>query len=341
MKLSKLRNLTLGVVGAVTIFASLAAPAAYAATAAPKSSAASVNNSTNTLKISPVRSDISIEAGSAGKITVTVSNLTAAPVALKPIENDFVAGDEKGTPSLILDENSYAPTHSLKRFMVPLKTVTVPAHSAQNVDVNIVVPKSAQAGGYYGAIRFAPLTASGDQSVNLGASVASLILMTVPGPVEEKLSMTNFDIQQDGSNGASFRTPDNISLFLRFKNDGNIQEAPFGQIYVKKGDKITYKTDFNTEDPKQVVLPDSARRWDVPLKGFGKFGKYKVGATFGYGTKGQNIEIEKTVWIIPSTYIIGGLIAIGVLIALIVFIVLFLKGYKKRILRSSRGSRRR
>lgn len=313
-----------------------------AATAVPKTAPKTVNNSTNTLKISPVRSDITIEAGKSAKVTVTISNLTATPVGLKPIENDFIAGDEKGTPSLILDENSYAPTHSLKRFMVPLKTITVPANSSQNVDVTIAVPKTAQAGGYYGALRFAPLTASGDQSVNLGASVASLILMTVPGPTTEKLLMTNFDIQQNGDTAGSFRTPDNINLFLRFKNEGNVQLAPFGQIYVKKGDKVLYKSDFNVEDPKQVVLPDSARRWEnIPLKGFGKFGKYTVGATFGYGTKGQNIEVEKTVWIIPSTYIVGGLIAIGILIALIVFIVLFLKGYKKRVLRGSRGKRRR
>lgn len=341
MKLAKLRNLTLVVAGAVTIvLAGVVSPAASAVTTPKKSSGTTVNNSTNTLRVSPVRSDITIAAGTSAKVTVTVYNLTASPVALKPIENDFIAGDEKGTPSIILDENSYAPTHSLKRFMVPLKNITVPANGAQNVEVTITVPKSAQAGGYFGALRFAPISASGDLNLNVGASVASLILMTVPGPTTEKLTMSNFDIQQHGSNGSSFRTPDDIQLFLRFKNEGNIQEAPFGQIYVKKGDKVVYKTDFNIEDPKQTILPDSSRRWEVPLKNFGKFGKYTVGATLGYGTKGQNIEIEKTVWIIPSTYIIGGLIALAVVVGLIVFIILFLKNYKKRILRSHSRRRR-
>ncbi len=343
MKLSKLRNLTMVVVGAITIAASQSAAYVSAATStkATTPAPAAIQNSTNTLKISPVRSDITIAPGNSAKVTVTVSNVTNTAVSLKPIENDFVAGDEKGTPSIILDENSYAPTHSLKRFMVPLKDVTVPANGSTDVAVSIVVPKTAQAGGYFGALRFAPTNPDGSQNLNVGASVASLILLTVPGPVQEKLTMTNFDIQQNGDTASNFRTPDDIKLFLRFKNDGNVQLAPFGKIYVKKSGKVVYSTNFNTKDPKQMILPDSARRWDdIALKGFGKFGKYTVGATFGYGTKGQTIEIEKTVWIIPSTYIFGALIALAVLVGLIVFVVLFLKSYKKRILRSSRSRRR-
>ncbi len=343
MKLTKLRNLTLVVVGAITIVAGQSAAFTSVASAQAKTTPkpATVQNSTNTLRISPVRTDITIAPGSTGKVTVTISNITGTAVALKPIENDFVSGDEKGTPSIILDENSYSPTHSLKRFMVPLKNITVPANGSADVVVNIVVPKTAQAGGYFGALRFAPTNPDGSLNVNVGASVASLILMTVPGDLVEKLTVTNFDIQQNGGTAGNFRTPDDLTLFLRFKNDGNVQLAPFGKIYVKKGDKIVYSTNFNTEDPKAAILPDSARRWeDIKLGGFGKFGKYTVGATFGYGSKGQTIEIKKTIWIIPSTYIYGALIALAVLIGLIVFVVIFLKGYKKRVLRG-RSHRRR
>ena len=339
MKTSKLRNLILVVAGAVTLVGGQVGMFAAAATTSkttPKTSAQSVNNATNTLKISPVRSDISIAPGTTGTVTVTVYNTTGTAVALKPIENDFIAGDENGTPSIILDENSYAPTHSLKRFMVPLKNITVAANDSKDVAVSVVVPKSAQAGGYFGAIRFAPVTASGDTSVNVGASVASLILMTVPGPTTEKLTMTNFDIQQNGGNASNFRTPTGISLFLRFKNDGNVQEAPFGVVYVKKGNKTVFTTQFNDNNPKQTILPDSARRWTVPLKGFGKFGKYTIGGTFGWGSKGETIEVTKTVWIVPSTYIFGGLILLAVIVGLIVFFVLFLRSYKKRVLRKSR-----
>jgi hypothetical protein len=288
-----------------------------------------------------VRTDITVNKGSSGSVKTFVTNLTNSPLTVKPIENDFVAGDEKGTPAIILDENSYAPTHSLKRFMVPLSNVTIAAKATQEVDVTIRVPSTAQAGGYFGAIRFAPVVPGGNQNLSVSGSVASLILMTVPGDLVETLLLTNFDVQQDGGSGTNFRTPDHLSLFVRFQNKGNVQVEPFGQIYVQKGKKVLYTYTFNGKDPKQSVLPDSARRWDVPLKGLGKFGKYTVGATFTYGSKGTSIEIKKTIWIIPTAYI---LITIGIIVFLILLVFgtwKFLKGYKKRILRESNRNNHR
>jgi len=303
----------------------------------------SKTNNLNTLKISPVRSDLSIAPGKSGTITMKVTNLTSAPMTVHPIENDFVAGDEKGTPALILDENSFAPTHSLKRYMVPLKDVTVPANAIKDVVLTINVPANAKPGGYYGAVRFAPVTAAGDTSVSLNASAASLVLMTVPGNMIEQLELTNFDIQQGGNTIKDFlRTPDNLSLLVRFENKGSVQVGPFGQVWVKQGDKVIYSYDFNQNTPRDQVLPDSARRWDVPLQKLGNFGQYTIGATFTYGTKNQSIDVSKTIWIVPTAYIYGAIIGVVVLILLIVGIWFFLRSYKRRILSShSRGRYRR
>jgi len=301
--------------------------------------AATATNNTNTLKVSPVRTSITVQPGTTGIVKTYVTNLTKSPVIIHPIENDFVAGDENGTPSIILDENSYAPTHSLKRFMTPLQNVTINAGDTKEIDVSIVVPKTAQAGGYFGAVRYAPATSDNSQSVNLSASVASLILMTVPGPTTENLILTNFDIQQYGSTVATISKPDGVSVLVRFANKGNLQEAPFGQIYVQKGKKVVYRYNFNQTDPKDYVLPDGARRWTVPLKGFDKFGKYKVSGTFTYGTKGESVSVSKTIWVIPTGYLIaGGAIIVG-LIVLGILIWLLLRMYKRRIIRKS--SRRR
>jgi hypothetical protein len=237
-----------------------------------------------------------------------------------------------------LDENSYAPTHSLKRYMVPLKNVTIAPNERKEIDVTITVPASAPPGGYYGAVRFAPVSTDGSQQVNLNASAASLILMTVPGDTKEQLLLSNFDIQQDGGTGKNFRTPDNLSLLLRFQNKGNIQESPFGQIYVKKGNKVVYTSNFNQDTPKDTILPDSYRRWEIPLKNLGKFGKYTVGATFTYGTKNQSLEVTKTIWIIPTSYILG---AIGGLILIILLIVGIFFGIRRIRRNATRNSHRR
>lgn len=330
MKIPRLRTASFAAVSAIGLLLGLFGGYASAATTPP-----TATDNTNSLKLYTLRSSPVIQAGSSGDVSVQVENLTNAPITLKAIENDFVAGDEKGTPAIILDENSYAPTHSLKRFMVPILNFTVAPKAIQSVTVKIVVPKTAQAGGYFGALRFAPATNS-TQPVSLNGSVASLILLTVPGPTVEQLTLTNFDVQQNGGTATNFRTPTDLSLLIRFQNKGNLQEAPFGQVNVLKGKKIVYTANFNQKDPKDEILPDSARRWTLPLKNLGKFGKYTVTGTFGYGTKGQTVNIDKTVWIIPTTYIVAVVVGVLVLLVIILGGWAFLRSYKRRILKSSR-----
>jgi hypothetical protein len=125
-------------------------------------------------------------------------------------------------------------------------------------------------------------------------------------------------------------------VLLRTENKGNVQVAPFGQINVKKGDKVVYKIDFNNDSPKDNVLPDSARRWTIPIKNIGKFGKYTVVGTFTYGTSSKSVELQKTVWIVPTLYIVLVVGAILVLVIIILLIRLFLKSYKKKILKNAK-----
>jgi hypothetical protein len=280
-----------------------------------------------------------VQPGASTQVKIYATNVTKTPISLQPIENDFVAGPkENGEPAIILSPTQYAPTHSLKRFMGSLpNAVIVPADNATVVTLTITVPKDAQAGGYFGAVRFAPSGTATGKSVNLSESVASIILLTVPGPTIESVGLTNFDIQQYGSTGTNFRNANDLSLFMRFENKGNVQEAPFGQIYIEKGKKVVYSYNFNQSTQKQEILPDSARRWTVPLKGFGKFGKYTIGANLTYGENNQKtLDITKTIWIIPTILIYGIICSIVVLIVIILLIWFMLRSYKKRILRHSR-----
>jgi len=321
----------LGFVVAVVLAVSAVAPAVNAQQS---------TSTANTLKVSPVRSDVTIEAGKSDEVPVTITNLTSSDVVVSTIENDFIQGDENGTPSIILDANEYAPTHSLKRFMLPLGNVTVPANGSVTVKVTISVPSEAQAGGYFGALRFAPATPDSGGQVNLSASVASLILLTVPGPVTEQLNLTDFTLQQGSKAGTDFRTPNDLKAMFRFENKGNIQLGPFGKISVTKGKDVVYDYDFNQDIPREVVLPDGARKWEVPLKNIGDFGHYTVHATFTYGTSNKTIEVERSFWVIPTAYIIAAIAIIVLLIAGIVSLIFWLKGRRKRAIRRRAGRRR-
>ena len=290
-------------------------------------------NTANTLRVSPVRTDIVVNPGESRTVPTTITNLTAADITVRPTTNDFVASDESGTPSLILDETQFAPSHSLKRFMGPLQEVTVPANGAVTVDVVITVPANADAGGYFGAVRFSPTTPDGGGQVNLSASVASLILLTVPGEVTEKLTLTNFEAQQGGRTNSVFFDDKDLSVLTRFTSESGIQLGPVGKISVKKGDKVVYEVDFNNKNPRDMILPDSARRWNVPLEEVSGFGHYTVVSTFTYGSGNQTVEGETSFWVIPWFVIAiaaGGLI---VLIGAIIGIVIFIKKQKSRTLR--------
>ena len=314
---------------------------AFAVLLSPQTSAQSVNNSTNVIKISPVRTDIQIAPGESKTVQMTVTNLTNDPILVAPVQNDFISGDESGTPALILDADEYAPTHSLKRFMQPIANVTIPAQKSVTIDVVIKVPAGTQAGGYFGAIRFAPTVPGSGGQVNLSPNAASLILLSVPGPVTEKLDLTDFRIQQSGKNGNFFGNSEGISAFIRFENKGNIQEGPFGKIIVKNFGKVVSDIDFNTVSPRDQILPDAARRWDVLLKDLGSFGYYTVSGTLTYGQKNQTIDVTTSFWIIPQIVIIIAIAALLLIIGLIVFLIFFIRNRRRRNRRPNHMSRYR
>ncbi len=136
-------------VAAGFLIVGLASPLVQAAT--------QTSSSGNAIKIAPVRTDLTIQPGETRQISVTIQNLTTGPVEYVAIINDFVAGSgESGQPALILDANKYAPSHSLKRYIAPIPNVTVGGGQSKDVNVSIAIPKDAAAGGYYGAVRFAP-----------------------------------------------------------------------------------------------------------------------------------------------------------------------------------------
>jgi hypothetical protein len=304
---------------------------------------AATNDSTNVIKISPVRTDIQIASGHTGTVPITVTNLTNSPININPVENDFTAADENGTPALILDANTYAPTHSLKRFLATIPTTTIPAKQSVTINIVITVPVEQQAGGYFGAIRFAPTSPDDSNNLNLSPNVASLILLTVPGDVTELLNLTDFDIKQDANivNSPLLTSNKDLTTYIRFENKGNLQESPFGQITVKNGNKLVSTTNFNVDAPRDEILPDGARRWTEPLKGIGTFGHYTVTATFSYGKNNITVTAVKTFWVIPQWVIFTAIGALLFIIALVIFLVIFIRGRGRRASRNQLTGRYR
>lgn len=301
---------------------------------------AQATGSGNGIRVSPVRTDLTIEPGETSSVTLTVQNITAADAEFQAITNDFVAGDnEQGQPALILDADEYAPSHSLKRYMSEIPNFTVEAGGSKQVKVAITIPSDAAAGGYYGAVRFAPAAeGDGTSNVTLSASVGSIILVRVPGDLVENVALKSFDVRTSAtSDNASSIFMSNRGLYAvaRFENTGNVHEQPFGKVVLKRGSEVLQTVEINDTDPKANVLPDSVRRFSVELDKVGVWGKYTVTGNFGYGTTGQLISGSTTFYVIPLIPILIGLGVIALIAAAIFVVPKAIKRYNQDVIRKA------
>ena len=290
----------------------------------------------NGLRVSPVRTDLTINPGQTQTVNVTVTNVTAAPANLQTIINDFTANkDESGNPAIILDPNQYASSHSLKRFISPVSNISLNPGQSKAVPVVITVPKNATAGGYFGAVRFAPAGSVGgpNQTVSLAGSVGSLILVKVPGDIKEQMSIASFDVRSKDRPSSFFTTSKNLDATLRLQNEGNIQEAPFGKILLKnRSGKVLATYELNNVSPPGNVLPNSIRKFPIALTKVGGFGQYKLEGNFGYGASGQLLSASTTFYVIPKSAVIVFILIVLLLAFLVFGLPRLIRAYNRWIL---------
>jgi hypothetical protein len=298
---------------------------------------AATSTTGNGMRVAPVRSDLTMQPGSTKVISVFVTNVTGATATYKVLRNDFVSSnDEAGSPALLLN-GEINDQHGLKKYMSSVDQVSVAAGKQKEIKVTIAIPKGTPGGGYYGAVRFAQTSPEGKGNLSLSGSVASLILVRVPGDVVEKLSLVSFDARTNDEAKTVFTSGKNIEAVVRFRNEGNIQEQPFGKVLLKKGSKVLGTYEINGGNQPGNVLPENnhVRRFSVDLKDVGSFGKYTLEGNFGYGSAGQLLSAKTTFYVIPMWAIVIGLVIIAAILFLIFGLPRLLKNYNKRILRKA------
>ncbi len=350
-----MRRLFIAPVGVAVAIIAITTLATVNVSAQSQTKAAPAGSGGNAIRVSPVRTDITINPGETKTVPVSITNVTSGPADFKAIINDFgPSDDESGEPQLYLDNGSAAPSHGLKVFVKPIDNFTLQSQERREINVSISIPAKAAGGGYYGAVRFAPASSgSSDKNVSLSGSVGSLILVTVPGDIIEKANIKSFNIarQIDSktlgrasnffTNGSKDANGKGLQAVLRVEDTGNVQLAPFGKAILKRGGKEVATYELNSQIPHSNVLPNSIRRFQIDLGDkTSKLGKYTLEGNFGYGTSGQLITAKTSFYVVPLVYII---IAVIVLIALIVVVIVaprMLKSHDRKLLRKVRSSRK-
>lgn len=199
------------------------------------------------LSINP-RKDYVIEPGDSVKDKLVIRNLDQNnPLKLTLRVIDFTYSDNSGTPKFFLAEDAPQTTWSLKPFLNLPEQVTVNPNSSKSIDLQVSIPEGHGAGSYYSAIMYASGTA-GEGNGGLSASGMTLVFATIPGDVDEQLTLKGFGAYQprrpDQTEGYKFlniKKPNYMAYTL--ENSGNVTEAPSGSIVLRDMFGNEYKID--------------------------------------------------------------------------------------------------
>ena len=319
-----------------------------------------VNAASNGLGITP-RKNYTIKPGDNISDTLYLSNLSISDDLIVSIRVlDFAAQNETGAPALQLDDDAPAVPWSLKPFTTIPSTIRVAAGKSTNVPIKITIPSEQGAGSYYAAIEYKAVNAETEQKVNIAASSASLIFVTVPGQAKEQMVLKQFGAfvpVGDGTNG-SFKTlfmgSEPEMLAFRLENKGNIAEQPNGSVVVKNmfGRTVLEIEKANPKD--QLALIGQTRRFETCLKtsvvetkaSTGQQGeqvvctdanlwpgRYTAQLATYYGINGNNTQeilATTTFWYLPWWFIIVVIVAIAAIAGIVWLIYRNIRGAHRR-----------
>lgn len=283
------------------------------------------------LQISPTRTDLSMKPGEVRTFKITLKNVTNGKIVAKAFLNDFESDNDSGQPRLIIDP-SKRTERTLVNYLSGLQDVTLEVGQSKEVELTMSLPANTAPGGYYGAVRYAAIPANQaptltERQISLTASVASLILLEVSGPVTQGLRIDSINLiskptkDSKAKTGTFFTTAPN-KLALHLTNTGNNFAQPIGTVSIKKGKKVVYKYEVNNPELqlKSNILPKSSRTFTDDIKNVSSIGRYQVVANLSYKQGGEVITQTKTFWVIPKAFLIGFLILIAALVAALAYI---------------------
>ncbi len=283
------------------------------------------------LTVSPVRFEVSADAGEEIIDSIILYNDTDVTQNLYTSYANFEARGESGTPAFLEEKTDLAT------WIKTNPNVVIQPGESKIVPFTIKIPSDVQPGGYFATIFFGTVPPEGSGSqLSIGAKTGVLVLLRVNGEIDEKGGILEFGTV----NNQTFFTALPVSFTYRFQNSGSDRVKPDGFVNIKNifGGEAA-KLIANPVDGN--VLPESVRRFEVvwnddgnsvdPLsdkasffekvsfewKNFA-FGKYTATLNLAFGATGGEMDpMSFKFWVFPWHLIIFLIIA-----GIIVFLVL-------------------
>jgi len=238
------------------------------------------------LEISPPSQEVSVDPGKTVTITAKIRNPGNSTLPVKVSIEDFTAEGEEGGTAIVAN-SPYSITSWTK--LSPSNFSLAPGDE-QVVTATITAPANA-AGGHYGSFVFT--VTPNTQQKNAAAvtqEVASLFLVRVNGPVNEKLTLKSMSAPVYSEFGP-------IPFTLDFTNEGNVHVKPYGLIHVQ--DMFGNKVDDIVVSGENV-FPGAERLISAQLDKKFLIGRYTATALMYYGAHNENLTAETSFIVFPT-----------------------------------------
>lgn len=294
--------------------------------------------------IPPTQEFLNVRPGETIETKVKLFNEEATPKTFYASTANFEALDESGTPNILATADQTGLASWMKvdgegRLVQPGERI--------EYAVTIAVPTDAPPGGHYAAVLISPeppASAGDGTQVSISQKVASLVLVSVEGVIQESGSIVAFSTV--GGRTMFNRLP--VDFVTRFQNSGNVHLRPSGDITIRSlfggaGSTLTVNPGL-----LQAVLPQQVRKFDATWeqealaaergtffqelgrewRNFG-FGPYTAELALQYGANKETVVANLQFQILPWRVLLLSLI---VLVFVILLLVVLIQRYNRWII---------
>ncbi len=261
------------------------------------------------ISVNPAIHDLAIDPGQSETRTITIVNDERVAQTYALTIQKFIPKGEYGQQEFL----PMSDTSGLPEWMfVDKPEITLQPGQTGTVQVAVRVPQSAPGGGHYAALFFSKRQ-SADEQVAMLPRLGVLFFVRVNGPVQERLSLKDFVLDQTG---AYSDLP--VGFRISVVNEGSVHAIPRGMIEVTNvfGMKVA-TLDANQDDSR--VLPGSTRvlssSWREEVGSWFVIGPHKAtvkmsGAGF---IGGEERSVSFSVWPVRALGMIFGSLIVLIL----------------------------
>jgi hypothetical protein len=269
------------------------------------------------VEFSPVKINETVRPGESLVKTFKVFNASYTEGTFYTDIQDFKVSSELGSPTFFEGIANPDARYSLRSWLEVeeefKKSITVPARSFGSFEVTIDVPENAEAGGHYAAVflQTAPPASEGNTSVSSVGRIASLLLINVPGEVDESLVVEDFSTNKE----IYFEGNPRVLFSTHLKNEGTVHAIPTGAFFISGGSYFRPRSVLYNIN-QLAVMPGAPPRkitesFVMEKEGLiPPFGKFEVILLANYGSAGQDVEKTLTFWVLPAKFFLVVFIAL-------------------------------